>query len=401
MHTTQQLSQGLFWVGGNDRRIALFENMFPLSNGVSYNSYLLADERIAVLDTVDSSILRTFLENIDAARNGRPVDYLVIHHMEPDHCAGIVELSRRFPHITLVGNAKTFQFIRQFYPGIELPTLLEVKDGDTLSLGRRTLTFITAPMVHWPEVMFSYEESEGILFSADAFGSFGALSGNMFADQVDFDEVYLNESRRYYSNIVGKYGQQVRLALEKVKDKEVSLLCPLHGPVWRKDIGHFIDLYKTWSAYEPEQNGVLLAYGSMYGNTEKAAEIVAARLSDRGITGLRMYDVSKTHVSYLIADIFRFSHLVFAAPTYNNGLYPAMETLLHDIAALHVQNRKVALIGNGSWAPASAKVMEERLSAMRDMTLIASPVVLKSSVNDEAQKALLALADQIADSLLK
>jgi flavorubredoxin len=178
MHTTQQLSQGLFWVGGNDRRIALFENMFPLSNGVSYNSYLLADERIAVLDTVDSSILRTFLENIDAARNGRPVDYLVIHHMEPDHCAGIVELSRRFPHITLVGNAKTFQFIRQFYPGIELPTLLEVKDGDTLSLGRRTLTFITAPMVHWPEVMFSYEESEGILFSADAFGSFGALSGN-------------------------------------------------------------------------------------------------------------------------------------------------------------------------------------------------------------------------------
>ena len=399
MYTVQQLSDGLYWVGGNDRRLALFENMFPLPNGVVYNSYVIVDEKVAIMDTVDSSILRSFLENVDGARNGRPVDYLVIHHMEPDHCAGILELARLFPEMTLVGNAKTFQFIRQFYPGIMLPKTMEVKDGETLSLGRRKLTFLTTPMVHWPEVMMSYEETEGILFSADAFGAFGALSGNLFADQVGFDEVFLSEARRYYSNIVGKYGQQVQLALKKLQGRQVNLLCPLHGPIWRKDVARYIGLYDTWSSYRPEQKGVMLAYGSMYGNTADAAEIVAARLSQRGISNLRLYDISKTHHSYLIADIFRFSHLVLAAPTYNNGLYPGMETVLHDMAALNIQNRKVALIGNGTWSPVSAKIMAERLAAMKNMTLVAEPVVLKSAVNDETLPALKALADKIAESL--
>lgn len=401
MHCTQKITSQIHWVGGNDRRLALFENMFPLENGVAYNSYLIMDKKVALLDTVDSSITQQFLENIGHVLSGRAIDYLVINHMEPDHCANIEELCGRFPEMKIVGNKKTFQMIRQFYDFDFEDRIHEVKEGDCLDLGSHRLRFYFAPMVHWPEVMFTYEEQEKVLFAADAFGTFGALSGNLFSDEMDFADVYLNEARRYYTNIVGRYGQQVQSALKKLACVEIKMICPLHGPVWRKGIDFILNKYDLWSRYEPEKKGVMLAYASMYGNTANAVEAFADRLAERGVKDMRIYDVSKTHASYIIADAFQYSHLVFASPTYNNGLYFGMEALLRDMTVLNLQNRKVALIGNGSWAPASPAVMENLICEMKDMELLAPPFVLRSSLKASQMEELMALADTVADSVLK
>lgn len=400
MHCTRQITPRIFWVGGNDRRLALFENMFPLPNGVAYNSYLIMDEKVALLDTVDSSITRQFLENIEHVLEGRAVDYLVINHMEPDHCANIEELCRRFPRMKIVGNKKTFQMIRQFYDFDIENSLLEVQERDELSLGLHKLRFYFAPMVHWPEVMFTYEERQKILFAADAFGSFGALSGNLFSDELDFEDVFLDEARRYYTNIVGKYGAQVQAALKKVADVEIQMLCPLHGPVWRKNLDYILGKYDLWSRYAPEKQGVVLAYASMYGNTENAAAVIANRLAEKGVQDMRVYDVSKTHASYIVADAFKYSHLVFASPTYNGGLYFGMEALLRDMAALKLQNRKVAVVGNGSWAPVSHTVMQKLLSEMKGMELLTPPLVVRSSLKPSQMEELLAFADVISESVL-
>ncbi|HML37888.1 MAG TPA: FprA family A-type flavoprotein [Bacillota bacterium] len=401
MHCTRQITPQIYWVGGNDRRLALFENMFPLENGVAYNSYLITDQKVALMDTVDSSITQEFLENIGHVLNGRAIDYLVVNHMEPDHCANIEELCRRFPEMKIVGNKKTFQMIRQFYDFDFEDRIYEVKEGDGLDLGSHKLRFYFAPMVHWPEVMFTYEEEQKILFSADAFGTFGALSGNLFSDETDFADAYLNEARRYYANIVGRFGQQVQTALKKLSCVEIKMICPLHGPVWRKDINFILDKYDLWSRYEPEKKGVMLAYASMYGNTANAAEVIANRLAERGVQDMRVYDVSKTHASHIIADAFQYSHLIFASPTYNNGLYFGMEALLRDMAVLNLQNRKVALVGNGSWAPAAHVVMENLICDMREMELLAPPFVLRSSLKACQMEELTALADAVADSVLK
>lgn len=399
MRYKREIATDICWVGGNDRRLALFENMFPLPDGVAYNSYLILDDKTALIDTVDSAITRQFFENIDAALNGRALDYAIVNHMEPDHCANLEELARRFPDLKIVGNQKTFQMIRQFYSFDFSGRFLEVKEGDELPLGRHTLRFYFAPMVHWPEVMLTYEKSQGILFSADAFGSFGAHSGNLFCDEVDFAHDYLPEARRYYTNIVGKYGPQVQAALHKLAGVEISMICPLHGLIWRDSLPCIINLYDCWSRYEPEEKGVVFAYASMYGNTENAVDVIADKLSDRGVNKLRVYDVSKTHASYIIADMYRMSHIVLASSTYNGGLYFAMESLLHEMKALRLQNRTVAIACNGSWSPAAGREMIKHLEAMKNMRLVSPPLELRSALREEQMEQIDSLVDALYSSL--
>lgn len=399
MYCTREVTKDIIWVGGNDRRLALFENLFPIPDGVSYNSYVILDEKTAVMDTVDASITRQFIENVEHALGGRKLDYLVINHMEPDHCATIGELLRIHPELTLVGNEKTFRLISQFYDIDMEGRTLAVKEGDTLCLGKHTLHFVFAPMVHWPEVMMAYEESEKILFAADAFGSFGAHNGALFSDEVADAKAELPEMRRYYGNIVGKYGPQVQAVLKKAAGLDIAVICPLHGLIWRGDFGWVLEAYDKWSKYEPEEKSVAVFYASMYGDTQNAAEILAGMLAQEGVKGIRVYDVSKTHVSYLISEVFRCSHLVMAAPTYNNGLYPAMENLLTDMAALNLQNRTVGLIANGSWAPQSGKIMDAKLSAMKNMRVLEGTVTLHSSLKEEQTEELAALCRQIVESL--
>ncbi len=401
MHITQEISPKVFWAGGSDRRLALFENMFPLPNGVCYNSYLIMDDKVTLLDTVDSAITQQFLENIMHVLDGRAIDYLVINHMEPDHCAFIEELTRRYPQLKIVGNSKTFNMIRQFY-NLDIETRLhEVKDGDTLNIGSHTLRFVFAPMVHWPEVMATYEQTTGILFAADAFGTFGALSGNIYADEYDFEGHFLDEARRYYTNIVGRYGAQVQMLLKKLDGTDIKMICPLHGPIWRKDVGYFVEKYDRWSRYEPEKKGVVIAYASMYGNTANAADTIANRLAEKGVADMRVYDVSKTHASYIISDAFKYSHLIFAAPTYNAGLYFGMESLLREMAVLNLRGRKVAIVGNGSWAPAAHTEMEKLIGTMKNMELLAPPLVIKSALKESQMGELNALADAVAASVLE
>ncbi|HBF37586.1 MAG TPA: flavodoxin [Firmicutes bacterium] len=402
MHCVQEVTSQIYWVGGNDRRLERFENMFPLPNGVAYNSYLITDEKTALMDTVDSAISARFLENITHGLNGRPLDYLVVNHVEPDHCANIEELVRRYPEVKIVGNKKTLQFITQFYQSPLQKNFFTVEEGDQINLGRHILQFFFAPMVHWPEVMFTYEQTEGILFSADAFGTFGALSGNLFSDQTDFEAFFLDEARRYYTNIVGKYGMQVQAALHKLNGVDIRMICPLHGPVWRSNLPYIFDKYDHWSKYLPEKSGVVLVYASMYGNTENVMNRLATKLSQRGVSDIRMHDVSKTHPSYIIADAWKYSHLVFGSPTYNMGLYYSMENLLREMAGLQLQNRKVALIGNFTWAPSVAvKAMRGLVEGMKNMEIIAPPFEINSAMKAEQEPVLDQLADAIGSSVKK
>lgn len=399
MHCVQNISSHIYWVGGNDRRLELFENMFPLPGGVCYNSFMIMDEKTALVDTVDQSISRQFMENITEVLGGRNLDYLVINHMEPDHCANIEEIVRRYPSVKIVGNKKTFQMIEQFYNFDFEMNMLEVKEGDVLMLGEHSLKFFFAPMVHWPEVMFTYEMTEKILFSADAFGSFGALSGNIFSDESDFECTFAEEARRYYANIVGKFGQQVQTIMKKLSQWEIKMICPLHGPIWRNNIDYIIGKYDLWSRYEPEKKGVLLVYASMYGNTENVMNVIANSLAKKGVSHMHMYDVSKTHPSYIISDAWKFSHIVFGSPTYNLGLYYGMENVMKDMAALQFQNRKVALVGNGSWAPRAGKVMEEIVCSMKNVELICQPFEITSSMKGKQQQSLDEFTDRIIESM--
>ena len=346
MHCVRPVAENLFWVGASERHHPLFESAHPVPQGMSYDSYLLLDEKTVLLDTIDQSVQGQFFENVEHLLNGRPLDYVVVHHMEPDHAAALGELLARHPETTVVCSGMAVNMIRQFHR-VTPTKLLPVKEGDTLCAGRHTFTFVAAPMVHWPEVLVSYESTEKILFSADAFGTFGALDGVLFADEVDFDRDCIDEARRYYTNIVGKYGPQVTALLKKAAGLDIRMICPLHGPVWRKDLGYILDKYQKWAAYEPEVQGVMIAFASVYGGTETAAAILAARLRENGVP-VAMYDVSVTHPSYVLSEAFKYSHLVFASTTYNNGIFVTMETLLHDICAHCLKNRTVALIQNGA-----------------------------------------------------
>lgn len=399
MQNTRKVTEDIIWVGCNDRRLSLFENIFPIPRGVSYNSYLVMDEKVLLMDTVDACATQQFLENIEYVLNGKAVDYLVVQHMEPDHCANIGEFMRRYPDMKIVANAKTVQMIGQFFDAPEQERILLVKEGDTLSTGKHTFRFLMAPMVHWPEVMVTYDETEKVLFSADAFGTFGALNGNIFSDEVDFDRDWLAEARRYYANIVGKYGMQVQALLKKVVALDIEKICPLHGPVWRENLEYFVEKYDTWSKYEPEEQAVVLIYGSIYGHTEQAVNALATRLAVKGVRNISVYDVSTTHVSELIAEIFRASHVVIGCSTYNGGIYPAMANLLHDMKALAVQNRTVAVMDNGTWAPTAGKQIVEHLEGMKNITLLEDRLSIKSALKNDREEELDTFAQQIADTL--
>lgn len=399
MHCFRKVTNDLYWVGGSDRRLELFENLFPIPRGVSYNSYLLLDEKTVLFDTVDNSIGRQFLDNITALLNGRALDYLVVNHMEPDHCSMIADLMLRYPDMQIIGNAKTFPMIRQFY-ALDLDSkTIAVKEGDTFSSGTHTFRFLMAPMVHWPEVMLTYDETDKVLFSADAFGTFGALNGAIFNDEIDFDRDWLDDARRYYTNIVGKYGMQVQNVLKKASALDIRFICPLHGPIWRNNLAYLLEKYDIWSSYRPEVKGVMIAYASMYGNTENLANVLACKLADAGITNLTVHDVSRSDVSELIADSFKYSHIVLASPTYNGGVYPAMSNLLEDMNALGIKNRTVAVLGNGTWAPTSAKLMEARLAEMKGMTLLTENFAVKSALQDDQLEDLDELCAKITETL--
>ena len=396
MHSTRKVTDDLIYVGGSDRRLSRFENLFPIPKGVSYNSYVLLDETTVLFDTADESISRQYIENVVHALNGRPLDYMVVQHMEPDHCAMIDDMLRRYPEAKMVCSAKAVGMFAQFYGTDVAARALVVKEGDKLSTGEHTLHFVMAPMVHWPEVMVTYDEKDKILFSADAFGTFGALAGNIFNDEITFDTVWMNDARRYYTNIVGKYGVQVQALLKKAASLDIEMICPLHGPIWRKDLGLLLEKYQKWSTYEPEDKTVMIAYATMYGNTENAANVLAGMLADKGVKNIAMYDVSETDVSELVAESFRCSHLVLAAPTYNSGIQPKMEAYLSDIKALNLQNRTVAVIDNGTWAATAGKQMIGTLEGMKNMTILENTISIKSALAENQLGALEALADELA-----
>lgn len=399
MYCVKTIKDDLFWVGGSDRRLALFENAYPIPKGISYNSYVLLDEKTILFDTVDRAITGQFLENVEAVLGGRNLDYIIVNHMEPDHCATLGEMVRRYPDVKVICNAKTIPIINQFYEfGVDSRAVV-VKEGDTFCSGKHTFTFYMAPMVHWPEVMVTYDTTDKVLFSADAFGTFGAMNGNLFADEVNFEREWLDEARRYYSNIVGKYGPSTQTLLKKIAGLDIQFLCPLHGPVWRSDICWYMDKYLKWSSYTPEENAVMIAYGSIYGNTENAANILACRLAERGIRNIVMYDVSNTHPSVLISEAFRCSHLVFASATYNGGIFSSMEHLLLDMKAHNVQNRTVALMENGSWGIMAGKKMTEIISEMKNMTILDQTITIKSSIKEDQLADIGALANAIAESI--
>ncbi len=399
MYCVKKVHDDLYWVGGSDRRLALFENVFPIPRGVSYNAYVLTDEKTVLLDTVDKAVSGVFFENLEHVLSGRPLDYVVVNHMEPDHCATLGELILRHPEVTVVCNAKIVTMIRQFFTFDIDGRVRVVKEGDTLLTGAHTLTFVMAPMVHWPEVMVTYDVTSKTLFSADAFGTFGAINGNLFADEVNFEAEWLEDARRYYTNIVGKYGTQVQALLKKASAIEIETICPLHGPVWRKNIGWFIEKYQKWATYTPEDEGVVIAYASVYGDTENAAFILASKLADAGVKNVKMYDVSVTHPSVIVSEAFRASHLVFASTTYNAGIFCNMETALLDIAAHNLQNRTIALIENGSWAATSGKLMADILGGLKNCTILENRVSLKSSLKEAQLSDIDALCAAIVSTM--
>ncbi|MBQ2297214.1 MAG: FprA family A-type flavoprotein [Ruminiclostridium sp.] len=402
MYCVRKVTDDLYWVGANDHRTTLFENIHPIPKGVSYNAYLLLDEETVLFDTVDWSVCRQMMENLEYLLEGRELNWLVVNHLEPDHAASIEQVLIRWPNVKIISTEKGFMLMRQFGFHPDNHDIRIVAEGDTHSFGGHTVAFVAAPMVHWPEAMVTLDLTNGALFSADAFGSFIALDGKLFADEVNFDRDWIDEARRYLVNIVGKFGPHIQMLLGKaapLMDK-IKFICPLHGPVWRKDFGYFIDKYDKWSRYEPEEKGVLIAYASMYGNTEAAAQALAAKLCEKGVTNVSVYDVSNTHVSYLISEAWKYSHIVLASVTYNLGIYPVMHNFMTDMKALNLQNRTFALIENGSWACKSGDLMQKFINEeMRNCEVLNERLSLASSMGPDKAAELEALADAIVDSV--
>ncbi|MDY6038737.1 MAG: FprA family A-type flavoprotein [Eubacterium sp.] len=398
MHCVRKVTEDLYWVGGNDKRLHLFENIHPIEDGVSYNSYLLLDEKTVLFDTADWSVGRQFIENVEYVLDGRTLDYMVINHMEPDHCASMEEIILRYPDVKVVSTEKALMLMHQFNYSVG-DNFIQVAEGDTMSFGKHNVVFVAAPMVHWPEAMVTFDTTNGVLFSADAFGSFKSLDGALFADEVDFKGEWIDEARRYYTNIVGKYGPEVMDLLKKAQTIDIKIICPLHGPVWRKDIGYILDKYIHWATYTPEEKGVLICYASMYGNTENAAHILATKLHEKGMHKVHMFDTSKTHVSYLIGEAFKYSHLALLSATYNLNVFPAMENFVQDMKRLNLQKRVVAVVENGSWAPQASVLINETLDEMKQMTVLNEEVSLLSSVSKMTEKELDSLADSLIESM--
>ena len=401
MSCVRKVTDDLYWVGVNDKRLHLFENIHPIPRGVSYNSYLLMDEKTVLFDTVDWSGCREFLKNIEEVLNGAPLDYLVVNHMEPDHAASMEEVLIRYPDCIVISNEKAFMFMRQF--GFQVENRKEVvAEGDTKCFGKHTVTFVAAPMVHWPEAMVTFDTTNGVLFSADAFGSFGSLDGKLFNDEVNFDRDWIDDARRYFTNIVGKYGPFVQRLLQKASTVPIKMFCPLHGPVWRTDLGYFIDKHDKWSKYEPEEKGVLIVYASMYGNTEAAAQKLASTLCEKGMTNVAVYDVSNTHVSYLVSEAFKYSHIVLASVTYNLNIYPVMYDFLHHLKVLNFQKRTFGIIENGTWAIKSGSLMKKFIDEeLKECLVLGSQVSVNSMANESNEPEFEALANALIESINK
>lgn len=383
------ISESIKYIGVDDRETDLFEGQYIIPNGVSYNSYVIFDEKIAVMDTVDKIATDKWVENLEKALNGKAPDYLVISHMEPDHASNVKLFAEKYPDAKLVGNAKTFAYMPQFFNLNVDDRKIVVKEGDTLELGQHTLTFIMAPMVHWPEVMVAYDSKDKVLFSADGFGKFGAL---------DADEDWTCEARRYYFNIVGKYGAQVQALLKKTASLDIQTICPLHGPILNENLSYYIDKYDIWSSYRPEDKGVMIAYGSMHGNTKQAALELKALLEERGVQKVAVADLTRDDMAEAIEDAFRYDRLVVACPTYDGALFPAVEDFLYHLKIKNYQSRRVALIENGTWAPMAGKKMKEYFEGMKNITLCDTVVTVKSTLNEASAEQLKALADELADN---
>lgn len=385
------ISDSIKYIGVDDTTLDLFESQYIVPNGVSYNSYLILDEKIAVMDTVDARKTKEWFENLDKELKEHVPDYLIVSHLEPDHSANIQLFTEKYKEAKLVLSAKAKAMLPQFFniEGLDERCIV-VKEGEELDLGNHHLKFIMAPMVHWPEVMVEYETTEKILFSADGFGKFGALS---------HDEDWACEARRYYFNIVGKYGAPVQTLLKKASTLDIKMICPLHGPIWRENIGWYVDKYMKWATYTPEDKAVVIAYGSVYGNTENAMNILACKLGDLGVRNIKMYDVSNTHPSQLVSEAFRASNLVFAAITYNNGIFTNMKNVLEDLKNHNIQNRTVALVENGTWGPLANKQMKEIVEGMKNMTILNETVTIKSSLKESQMDALDSMAKAIYESM--
>lgn len=381
-----KITDSVRYIGADDKTIDLFESQYVVPNGVSYNSYVILDEKVAVMDTVDKRATEEWLKNMEEVLEGRTVDYLIVSHMEPDHAANVQTLAEKYPDMKVVGNAKTFPMIQQFFDVDLEGRMVVVKEGDTLSLGSHTLQFVMAPMVHWPEVMVAYEHSEKILFSADGFGKFGAL---------DVEEDWDCEARRYYINIVGKYGAQVQALLKKAAGLDIAMICPLHGPILKENLGHYLEKYQIWSSYEPEDEGVVVAYASIHGNTAAAAKKLAAMLEEKGAKKVVLTDLSRDDMAEAVEDAFRYDSLVVACATYDGGLFPCMEDFLRHLKAKNYQKRTVGIVENGTWAPTAGKAMRAILEEMKDLTICENTVTIRSRLNAESEKALEMLAEEL------
>ncbi len=399
MHCVRKVTDDLFWVGANDKRLHLFESIHPIEDGVSYNSYLLMDEKTVLFDTADWSVGKQFIENVEHVLDGRKLDVMVINHLEPDHAASINEIVLRYPKVKVVSTEKAWLMMNQFNFGVEEENFVTVKEGDKMKFGKHEVLFVGAPMVHWPEAMVTFDMTNGVLFSADAFGSFKSLDGALFADEVEFKTEWLDEARRYYTNIVGKYGPQVMALLNKASTVDIKMICPLHGPIWREEIPWLLDKYVKWATYTPEEKGVMIVYASMYGNTMNAAQILAAKLHEKGFHNVHMYDVAETHVSYLIGEAFKLSHMVLLSATYNLNIFPPMQSFLDDMRRLNLQKRVVGVVENGSWAPQAGTLICEELEKMKQMTVLNEQVSVLSSVNKTTADELDGLADSIIESM--
>ena len=399
MYCVKKVLPDLLWIGADDRRVPVFEGVYEVPDGMSYNSYLLLDDKTVVFDTVDKAVSEQFFENLRYGLNGRHLDYLVVHHMEPDHAATIGELILRYPDVTILCNAKIKNLLGQFFDNVNEESIQLVDETTVFETGHHKFVFVNAPMVHWPEVMFSYDDVKKILFSADAFGVFGALNGHLFADEVDFMHDWLDEARRYYTNIVGKYGPQVQNVLKKAAGLKIEYVCPLHGFVWRSHFGDFLEKYSIWSSYGFEKKGVCLAYASVYGHTENTANILAGKLIDKGVD-VEMYDTSMIPASNILAAAFKYSHLVIASTTYNNGLFVTMENFVNEMMAHNLRNRKVAIIENGSWAPQAGKILLEKLTTIPGTEFFDEMITLKSAPKENTMEQLEYMAEVIARDII-
>ena len=381
-----KITNDIKYVGVNDHKVDLFEGQYIVPNGMAYNSYVIMDEKIAVMDTVDANFTEEWLDNVSKVLGDRKPDYLVIQHMEPDHSANIAQFLKAYPQTTLVGNAKTFTMMDQFYKVDSAVERLAVKDGETLNLGTHTLTFVFAPMVHWPEVMVTYDSTDKVLFSADGFGKFGAL---------DVEEEWDCEARRYYFGIVGKYGMQVQKLLSVAKTLDIQTICPLHGPILTENLGHYIGQYDTWSSYRPENEGVMIAYASVYGHTKAAAEQLAEKLTEKGCPKVVLADLAREDMAECVEDAFRYDRLVLASITYNGDVFPYMKTFIHDLTERNYQNRTVAFMENGSWGPMAAKTMKSMLEGCKNLTFAETIVTVRSALSDASESQIAALADEL------